>query len=349
MHPLPRYRRKTAGESLPRFQRVSVFSAPRAYRAISYGNSPAIGREWARETLLRLFHHNMASFLIIMAVESEKHPGCTSCGSPSPPLQPQIDSLPGYAPKMDSLPGYGRKRPQAWCLTARNDVGALPGYAGKICHNMREVTAATIDEVIRTLNLKIIGWSNYFKTQVSKKAFQRLDDQLWHKMYRWAKRKHNTKNAKWTLEKYFKPDGKRKHHKIMGKTHTLRWHDETMIERHIPLRGDASPYDGNWSYWGTRKGKYIGLDTTRGKLLKHQGGRCTYCRLFFTMDDYTEIHHEDGNHKNNTYGSPIFKAVPKKQCKALYRALTKSLKSPESAVGEGSGRSNVEGSVAVPQ
>jgi hypothetical protein len=50
-----------------------------------------------------------------------------------------------------------------------------------------------------------------------------------------------------------------------------------------------------------------------------------------------------------TYGSPIFKAVPKKQCKALYRALTKSLKSPESAVGEGSGRSNVEGSVAVPQ
>jgi len=118
-------------------------------------------------------------------------------------------------------------------------------------------------------------------------------------MYRWAKRKHNTKNAKWILEKYFKSDGKRKHHKIMGKTHTLRWHDETMIERHIPLRGDASPYDGNWSYWGTRKGKYIGLDTTRGKLLKHQGGRCTYCRLFFTMDDYTEIHHEDGNHKNN--------------------------------------------------
>jgi len=52
---------------------------------------------------------------------------------------------------------------------------------------------------------------------------------------------------------------------------------------------------------------------------------------------------------NTAYGSPIFKAVPKKQCKALYRALTKSLKSPESAVGEGSGRSNVEGSVAVPQ
>jgi hypothetical protein len=87
-----------------------------------------------------LFHHNVAGFLIKMAVESAKQPGCTSWVSSSPPLQPQIDSLPRYAPKMDSLSGYGRKRPQAWCLTAKNDVGALPGYAGKICHIMREVT-----------------------------------------------------------------------------------------------------------------------------------------------------------------------------------------------------------------
>src|SRR4030095_7320336 len=36
--------------------------------------------------------------------------------------------------------------------------------------------------------------------------------------------------------------------------------------------------------WGTRKGAYIGLDTARGKLLKHQGGRCAHCQLFFTVD-----------------------------------------------------------------
>ena len=48
-----------------------------------------------------------------------------------------------------------------------------------------------------------------------------------------------------------------------------------------------------------------------------------------------------------TYGSPIFKAVQKKQCKALYTALKKSPKSPEYAVGEGSGWSHVDRSVAV--
>ena len=49
-----------------------------------------------------------------------------------------------------------------------------------------------------------------------------------------------------------------------------------------------------------------------------------------------------------TYGSPIFKAVQQKRCKALYTALTKSPKAPEYAVGEGSERSNVERSVGGP-
>ncbi len=43
---------------------------------------------------------------------------------------------------------------------------------------IERMKAATIDEVIRTLNLKIIGWSNYFRTQVSKKAFQRTMNEL---------------------------------------------------------------------------------------------------------------------------------------------------------------------------
>src|SRR4029453_13199061 len=50
-----------------------------------------------------------------------------------------------------------------------------------------------------------------------------------------------------------------------------------------------------------------------------------------------------------TYCSSIFKVVQQKRCKALYTGLTESLKSPEYAVGEGSERSNIDRSVAVPQ
>src|SRR5713101_4567860 len=50
----------------------------------------------------------------------------------------------------------------------------------------------------------------------------------------------------------------------------------------------------------------------------------------------------------NTYGSPIFKAVQQKWYKALCRALTKSPKSPEYAVGEGSEPSHIDRSAGVP-
>ena len=48
------------------------------------------------------------------------------------------------------------------------------------------------------------------------------------------------------------------------------------------------------------------------------------------------------------YGSPIFKAVQQKWYKALCRALTKSPKSPEYAVGEGSEPSHIDRSAGVP-
>jgi len=164
---------------------------------------------------------------------------------------------------------------------------------------IEEMQAATTDDVIRALNPKIVGWCTYYKNAVSTRAFQKLDHMLWYKIFSWAKRKHPKKSAEWVFEQYHKRTGKA--WSLAGKTQVLRKHGDTHIERHTPLHRGASPYDGNWSYWGTRKGKHIGVDTARGKLLKHQGGRCAYCQLCFTVDDKLEIHHVDGNHKNRKF------------------------------------------------
>src|SRR5713101_4518701 len=106
---------------------------------------------------------------------------------------------------------------------------AIERHYRALAATRERMKAATIDAVIRTLNPKIVGWSNYFRTPVSKKAFHRLDDLLWHKMLGWAKRKHNKKSTTWILEKYFKPYGQCQHNRIMRKTHILKWHDETHI------------------------------------------------------------------------------------------------------------------------
>jgi RNA-directed DNA polymerase len=71
------------------------------------------------------------------------------------------------------------------------------------------------------------------------------------------------------------------------------------ITRHVKVRGEASPFDGDWVYWGAR----LGRDPTKPKrvirLLKQQLGRCSRCGLRFTAEDVLEVHHRDGNHNNN--------------------------------------------------
>src|SRR6266576_5107398 len=66
----------------------------------------------------------------------------------------------------------------------------------------------TGDDVIRAINPKIIGWCNYYKNAVSTRAFQKLEQMLWYKIFSWAKRKHPKKSAKWVFEKYHKRTGK---------------------------------------------------------------------------------------------------------------------------------------------
>ena len=170
---------------------------------------------------------------------------------------------------------------------------------GKALAAIRDrMKATTRDDVLRMRNPHIAGWGAYGTTAVSSHAFQRLDTLLWHRRDRWATRQHSRKSADWVVKHSVTPDGKSTHGSVTGQTQTLRWHSNTPVTRHVTLRKGVSPCDGNWSSWGTRRGKDLGLESTRGKLLKQQGGRCTHCRLFFPVDDTIDIHHADGNHTN---------------------------------------------------
>ncbi|MBW4472612.1 MAG: HNH endonuclease [Stenomitos rutilans HA7619-LM2] len=83
----------------------------------------------------------------------------------------------------------------------------------------------------------------------------------------------------------------------------LRTHVQTPIVRHVKVQGSRSPFDGDWSYWGTRRGKHPELSTQIAKLLKRQQGKCSHCRLYFKSDDLLEVHHVDGKHQNHQWGN----------------------------------------------
>ena len=140
--------------------------------------------------------------------------------------------------------------------------------------------------LIRELNPKISGWSNYFSSVCSKETFSKMDYLLFWKIYRWANNK-NPKTAKRRLvAKYWK-----KWKFITKEGYRLNLHTEKVITRHTKVKLNRTPFDGDLIYWSTRMGKSLLLPRNKAKALKLQKGKCHYCNLIFLPDDVIEIYH----------------------------------------------------------
>jgi len=149
------------------------------------------------------------------------------------------------------------------------------------------------EELIDQLNPVIHGWALYYRTVVSAKHFATCDHHLVSMLWQKMTRKHPKKGAGWVKGKYWRT--------IEGNTwtyatpegpeqHVLRWH-AIPIQRHIKVKGKASPFDGNLLYWAKRLKDHPLTKTTLGKLLRKQQGKCRWCELYFREEDHIEIDH----------------------------------------------------------
>ncbi|WP_375510054.1 group II intron reverse transcriptase/maturase [uncultured Nostoc sp.] len=149
--------------------------------------------------------------------------------------------------------------------------------------------------LISRLNPVITGWSNYYSTSVSKVVFADLDNLMYSKLKAWAQHRHPKKSRGWVSKKYWQTIGDDNWvfaTRQEGKNPMrLRSHTETKIIRHVKVKGDASPYDGNLIYWSSRMGEHPETTTRMATLLKKQKGKCTHCRLYFREEDVLEIDH----------------------------------------------------------
>ena len=156
--------------------------------------------------------------------------------------------------------------------------------------------AAPQAALISHLNPIIRGWANYYATVVSKDTYSDIDNLMYQKLSAWAKRRHPKKNGEWVSKRYWQSIGgdnwvfaTRKE----GLTSLrLLKHSATPIVRHVKVKGESSPYDGNLVYWSTRMGKNPEMPSKVSKLLKKQKGKCTHCGLFFRENDVLEVDHK---------------------------------------------------------
>jgi RNA-directed DNA polymerase len=194
--------------------------------------------------------------------------------------------------------------------TAKNGQGKLLGFKTLIKPSKRKVKGhydrlremirtsqtAPQEELIGRLNPVIRGWANYYRSVVSKTTFAKLDDRLYGRLRRWARRRHPNKPAGWVAARYWRLP----RWDFGGEKTVLHKHAKTRIVRHVKVRGVKSPYDGDWLYWASRWGYYPEVSPALARLLKDQQGRCASCKRYFQPeDDLLERHHQDGDRTNN--------------------------------------------------
>ncbi len=138
--------------------------------------------------------------------------------------------------------------------TAKNPRGKLPGFKTIITPSKEAVKRhlaamkvvvkrnrhAPQEKLIQELNRVNRGWGNYHRRTVAAKTFQTCDNVLYLQLRRWAKRRHPHKGGHWIANRYWHvQEGKGWH--FQSQHATLWKHRQAHVQRHIKVRGAASP------------------------------------------------------------------------------------------------------------
>lgn len=183
-----------------------------------------------------------------------------------------------------------KKKVLAFCKRIGEEIKNLNGVEQKV--------------LIKKLNPILRGFANYYKGAVSKETFNYISHRTWKYLWRWAKRRHPNKNTKWVRKRYFKTIkgykwtfacttiDRRGKDKIL----TLYNIDHTPIERHIKVKGDASPDDPSLrEYWDKRRQKLGKIRFDKGSKLytiaENQEWKCLGCGEPLFNGEEIETHH----------------------------------------------------------
>jgi RNA-directed DNA polymerase len=164
--------------------------------------------------------------------------------------------------------------------------------------------SATAGDLVIRLNQQIQGWALYHRHASSKRTFRYVDDVIFHRLWRWARRRHRNQSASWVKKTYFH------HHQgrdwaftgtcftKKGEAYQVRLMraSDVRIKRHILIHAEANPYDPGWeSYYEARLHERLAA-TLAGRerirfLWQEQQGRCPVCGELLTEDGPWQVHH----------------------------------------------------------
>lgn len=174
-----------------------------------------------------------------------------------------------------------------------------------------------VTNMIRDVNRRIEGWTNYFCAGNAKRCFSRLDHLIHGKLWKWAVRRFDRKRVQWIIDHLFsgveldkngKPllrqDGNPRERKRAFKSPfvpnevphlTLRKLADIPIRNHILVKPEKRFYDGDWTYWQKRMRKrYPGTPPMVSiAAFRRQKGNCGICAKPILMGERLTVGKQD--------------------------------------------------------
>lgn len=158
-------------------------------------------------------------------------------------------------------------------------------------------------EVVDRLNPIIRGWTNYIKMSDAQTIGRigRWRTRLYRLLANWQKRTFGTikrlENI-WTTKRADKWTFYAINPKNQQKVLLYTYSDASYsLTKYIPVRLDASVYDGNLAYWTKRIRTCMGLSPSASWLISEQKGKCPICKQQFNILDSLEVDHKTPKRK----------------------------------------------------
>ncbi len=176
-------------------------------------------------------------------------------------------------------------------------------FLAKIRGIIRQNRSITQKDLILKLNPVIREWVAAHRFQVSSTSFHYADAQIFHALWRWAKRRHHNKGAKWIARRYF--------HSVGGRNWTfaecwkredgttgycsLEYASDTKIARFPCIRDGMNPYEkAHQAYFRERETMKMRItvngNSTLRRLFHKQRGLCALCGEQLTLETGGRCH-----------------------------------------------------------
>jgi RNA-directed DNA polymerase len=112
---------------------------------------------------------------------------------------------------------------------------------------MRRHRASKTDVMLRQLNRILRGWAHQFRHLAASKAFGYIDHCIFRQLWRWARKRHNNKGARWVKQRYFTTLGNDRwvfHARPSRRGTIVLFRMSSLpIRRHINIRSEARYHD----------------------------------------------------------------------------------------------------------